>query len=207
MYLFALDGLLLLGMLLAARAGFFLWRGALTSREALGRIGIAMLPAGISGAPLLLDILRHLPRDGQGVRLDDAPTYMWFTLAGGLVGLVVFGMRVLQQRSTSANFLSIGGDVLGLLLGLYLTFVGADQALFFGTRQDVGMVNWAYFQQTGDVKDVECDAEMMVLRDTDSDQLTYRCPRSVMFGAYSVSQKGPTRVEVELHSTSCADQR
>jgi len=138
-------------------------------------------------APVAMEFAQLMRQaDGQPLPLGQTSTLPLSLLGVGSALLVIaFSGRLwLQRLSPDARFLSVGANTIGLVIGLYLAFVVADQVTFLrGAGDDVGILSWALvepeFAET--VKDVRCDSPLMLVRGTETDVATYRCPHLPQF--------------------------
>jgi hypothetical protein len=114
---------------------------------------------------------------------------LWFLGLGGVLALVVFCFRLhRQRRNPNAGFYAVGANALGMMVGLYMLFVVADQVAFFvPSREDAGMLNWGMFRGKGVDPDIQCQSDILVVKGLDSDAATYRCPHEglVVMGRFS----------------------
>lgn len=114
---------------------------------------------------------------------------LWFLGFGGALAVAVFGLRLHRQRTNpNAGFFAVGANASGIMVGVYMLFVVADQLMFFAPpREDAGMLNWGLFREQGAVKDIQCQSDMLVVKGLDSDTATYRCPHEgvVVMGRFT----------------------
>lgn len=153
--------------------------GALNRTEGMLSI-IGMIAAvALIGFPLLQE-LATVAAFSSGKPVSPQGDYLplWFLGLGGGLGVAVFGLRLYRQHTKSnAGFFAVGANAFGIMIGLYMLFVVADQIVFFAPpREDAGMVNWGLFREEGVVKDIQCQSDILVVKGTDSDAATYRCP-------------------------------
>jgi hypothetical protein len=148
--------------------------------------GLALIPTlGIlvSGALLTLPLMMEIMlvaewANGRPVPFDVRSSAPWLIGIGGLLSMVVYGYLLHRQRKAGpTSTFAIGPNAIGFVIGAYMAFVAYDHAAFYhSSNDDAGVLNWAILKQEGRVKDVQCDAEVLVVKDTSADVATYRCP-------------------------------
>lgn len=125
----------------------FIREGAVKRSEGMLTVFGMMAAAALVSFPLLLEFVT-VAAFSQGKPVSPRGDYvpLWFLGAGGLLAVLVFGLRLHRQRlNANAGFFAIGANASGIMIGLYMVFVVADQVLFFmPSREDAGMLNWGY---------------------------------------------------------------
>lgn len=186
LYFLAATVLMWLGLLSSFEVMRLYATNELTSSEVFRLSAAAGLPSIVITTPVVVEMVRVVQMHNGGVSMDGLPLFPWLTGIGGAMGAAIYGAQLLRQRNAGAKFLAVGKGVTGFLLCCYMIFVAADQFAFFdSSKQDAGIVNWAHFKEAGSVLDVQCDNELMVIRDVDSDEVTYRCPSSILLGQFT----------------------
>lgn len=167
-YLISIFVLLVISMVLSLRVRDRLYSDQVSSGAALREIALLSAPIWLIGLPMILQ--------------TDFVWAAWMIAAGALMGLSAYGWRLLRQRNADAGVFAIGANVFGLLICSYIVFAVVDQAIYYGDSADSGVMNWSYIKKDGAISDVQCDFEWMVVKGVNTQEVTYRCPTSVMFG-------------------------
>lgn len=146
--------------------------------------------AALISFPLLQELVMVAAfAEGKPVSMQGSYLPLWFLGCGGALALALFGQRLYRQRTTpSVGFFAVGANAAGVMVGLYMVVVVADQMMFYAPpREDAGMVNWGLFREQGSVKDINCESDMLVVKGLDSEAATYRCPLEarVVMGRFS----------------------
>lgn len=141
-------------------------------------------------APVAMELATLAAIDrGEPVATDGGFLPLWHLGAGGALTLLVCGYRLFRLgRQQAPSILEAGANVYGVLMGLYMAFVVIDQLAFFSPpADDAGMVNWSFFQETAHITDIQCQSDMLVVKDADSPVAIYRCPDegALVFGLYT----------------------
>ena len=101
---------------------------------------------------------------------------LWYLGLGALLSVVAFAWRL---HAVAASGLRIGaiGSLLGLLLSLYMGSVAVDQMLLYSNIGGAyGVLNLTVLQEDGDVADVDCRHNTLIVKGVGKDILSYRCP-------------------------------
>ncbi|SYF74472.1 hypothetical protein [Klebsiella pneumoniae] len=97
----------------------------------------------------------------------------WAGLAGGLLLVGVYGWLFLKRRTPASCVLSLCG---ALLAFMYLN------SLFFVSSDNTGVLNFAYLNSIAEIKSVQCDAGILVVKLADKGEPTeWRCPEYFAF--------------------------
>lgn len=158
-----------------------MYTGDVTHANGVLSIMAMLTCAALAGLPLLCEYA-VIAGIADGVSLLPSNDYLplWFLGGAGVLTVVVFGLRLYWQSrnpTENAGFFAVGANATALMVGLYLLFVVSDQLAFYSPpRDDAGMVNWGFFRERGDVKDVECRSDIIVVKGLNSKAATYRCP-------------------------------
>lgn len=137
-----------------------------------------MLAAGLLSAPIILEVAQTMAfANGKPVSLGGQLRALWFMGAGALLILSAFSYRMAKQlKAKTSRFFAVGANVFGLLIGLYLAFVVADQLSFYRSVKDTGMLSWALMKDDPSLRDIRCESDFLIVRGFDSGTATYRCP-------------------------------
>ena len=145
-FLLSLTILQAIVMVQCFRTVILIQSGALKRTEGMLTAFGMMAAAGIMGFPLLQEYAT-VAAFSQGKPVSPQGDYLplWFLGFGGVLAVAVFGLRLHRQRTNpNAGFFAVGANASGIMIGLYMLFVVADQLMFFAPpRQDAGMLNWA----------------------------------------------------------------
>jgi len=138
-----------------------------------------MLAAGLLSAPIILEVAQAMAfANGKPVSLGGELRALWFMGAGALIILSVFSYRMAKQvKAKAAHFFTVGANVFGLLIGLYLAFVVTDQLSFYRSFKDTGMLSWAIMKDDPSLRAIKCESDFLIVRGFDSGIATYRCPK------------------------------
>lgn len=184
-YLLALNVILAIGMLLFFQAMSRFHRQEASSSD-VARVVVTVFPVlTLLNAPLVIEILKQVRIQSEGVNLGEGSLAAMLTAAGAAWGLVGFTIRIWKQRSTNPSFKSIGANVLSWLVCAYMAFVVVDHFTFYQNRADAGVLSWSYFRHMESVTDVHCESDTMIVSGIDTDEATYRCPNLFMLDRYS----------------------
>lgn len=184
-YVYSLNAFLLLGLILSFRAFQRFHRGQISYGLAAREAAMVMIPSITFAGPLVLEVVKVAQFQNGGVALDGAAWHLWFTALGSLLGLASFGWRVWRQRNVAAGFFAVGANIAGLLICLYMAFVVVDQVVFFGSGDDAGTANLAFFREIGQVTDIQCESGTIIIKGVENDEVAYRCPMNIMLGKFS----------------------
>jgi len=190
-FLLAVSAFQWIAIVQTTRAFLRMRSGEITGIEAAltstGMISAAIL----IGAPLLMEFATVVAFDnGHGIAVDGGNrSPLWLLSTGSCIALAVFGYRLYKQRAQHrANFFAIGANVSSLVIALYIAVVVVDQFAFFGPLdKDAGMVNWGALKEMSDIQDMQCNSDLLIVKDAESETATYRCPQQVVmvFGRFS----------------------
>jgi|GEM_PF-5271494 len=178
---------------------------------ALTTLGI-MVTALLLAAPMLMEIVQiHSLIDGHSISMNDEHMLpLWFMGSGSLIALTSFGYRLwVQSRSHEAGWLAVGQNVMGVMVGVYMMVVVADQLFFYAPhRADAGMLNWSIMKRTKGLENIVCDSDTIVVKGIDSGVATYRCPQNgfMIFERYSGAPIIPWPSYVEGSSAKLASE-
>lgn len=151
--------------------------------QALADLGV-MLAAALMLVPVLLEVADAVTGRNSVLALYSGA----ISGAGAALGLLVFGVRGWRLRWESApGFWAVGSNVLGLVLSLYMGVVALQhEAFYMGHHSDdVGMANLGYLRESGEVSDVQCPADLVIVKDVRSGRGAYRCPTVFVLGKFT----------------------
>lgn len=190
-FLLAVSAFQWIAIVQTTRAYLRMQSGEITGFEAALTSTGMMSAAILIGSPLLIEFATVAAFDnGHSIAVDaENRTPLWLLSTGSCIALVVFGYRLYKQRSQqSTNFFAIGANVSSLVIALYICGVVVDQWTFFGSPDnDAGMVNWGALKQMTDIRDMQCNSDLLVVKDVESENVTFRCPHQpvVILGRFT----------------------
>jgi hypothetical protein len=97
--------------------------------------------------------------------------------------VIVMGMLgwVAKVKGQSMGFMFMGRMVIAFVCCLLILIAAVKQLAFTSDPDKVGAINMHFLGKM--VKDMECDAPMMLIRwDEEGGPVTYRCPKVIMLG-------------------------
>ena len=179
--------------------------GAIKRTEGMLTAFCMLAAACLTSFPLLQEFVSAISfSEGKPISIQGGYLPLWMLGLGGACAVATFGMRLYRQHANkTTGFLSVGVNLSGVMIGLYLLFVVTDQVMFYAPpRQDAGMLNWGLVQELGAVKDIQCSSDMLVVKGLDSEIATYRCPHNsvVIIGRFSGTPIVPWPSYTEGHS-------
>lgn len=186
-YLLALDVILLLGLVISFKAFRSAGLRQIDSYTAIKYSAWGMVPAMVAAVPIVAEMFLQFKAGHGGVSLNQVPLLSaWITLIAGLTGLLGYGLRYRRQFSkNNASFGAVGGSIVGLAVSTYFIAIALDQVWFFRYSPDAGTLNLELLKTEGEVRDLQCDAPQIVVREMKADYATYRCPMNIMIGEFT----------------------
>lgn len=171
-YLISLIVMLTMSMIIV-------WKGF--PRISPGR-GVCLLSAVLLAWPLFRDTVDILLLSGgNGMTVNTGKANLWLIGLGAALAVGFYGRRLYMLRHAGGVFLATGVSVLGIALGSYMLFIVADQAIF-DWPEDAGFVNWGLVKTLVEVKDIQCQSDVILVSSSPNDEaITYRCPHSGFF--------------------------
>lgn len=131
-------------------------------------VGVALA----AGAPLFIEMMLVAQHQaGKPMSFDDGISNAQTALlaAGAVSGLLLFGRRLLALKRAPAGQAGPGAGIatpsVGFMACVYLAFVVVDHLTFFMGDKEAGVVNVGLLQQIqpGQIRDMQCDSEMMLV--------------------------------------------
>lgn len=188
-FLFCLAVLQWTLLILAFSASRLIATGKLKTGPAFAQFFVCFLIGGLLSSPLVLMMLRASEfENGKAVTMMSAWTTPLLFAAGGVAAAAFFAFRLYRQhKQGSAGFLAIGPNVIALAAGLYVAAAAADHLAFIQAGPDAGYLNWGFFAEEGQVTDVQCAHDTMLVAHIDADEVSYRCPTSVVMNSVAAA--------------------